>query len=209
MLSLEVALAFFGTAILLALAPGPDNIFVLTQSAVYGARAGIVTTLGLASGLCIQTLAVALGVAVIFKTSPVAFLILKCFGCAYLLYLAWGAFRASATLAHTNESAPFPGLRTLYVRGIVMNITNPKVCLFFLAFLPQFCDPAKGRVGLQITFLGLLFIIATLIVFFCVAFLGGRLANWFNSSRQGQLMLNRCAGVIFLGMAGALVLSGQ
>lgn len=138
MLSPEVLLTFFAASLLLGIAPGPDNIFVLTQSAVYGVRAGLVTTLGLVTGLCVHTTAVALGVAAIFQTSPLAFTILKCAGAAYLLYLAWMSFRAGALLAHTpGGGAAFPGYAALYRRGIVMNVTNPKVTLFFLAFLPS------------------------------------------------------------------------
>lgn len=215
MLSPETAAAFFATALVLAIAPGPDNIFVLTQSAVHGAAAGVVTTLGLATGLCVQTAAVALGVAVIFQTSTVAFLALKVVGACYLLYLAWLSFRAGAALAAVPETAPGgAALRAapygaLYRRGIVMNVTNPKVCLFFLAFLPQFCDPAAGSVTLQVVALGGLFILAALLVFCAVAALGGRLARWFNASRRGQVCIHRLAGLVFVGLAAALAVTGN
>ncbi len=100
-------------------------------------------TLGLCTGLIVHTTAVALGVAVIFQTSEVAFNVLKVVGAAYLVYLAWQAFKAGSSKlkAEDNVSA---GPRALYVRGLVMNITNPKVAIFFLAFLPQFADPSLG-----------------------------------------------------------------
>lgn len=217
MLSPEVALAFFVAALVLSIAPGPDNIFVLTQSALYGAGAGMVTTLGLTTGLCFHTAAVALGVAVIFQSSPTAFWVLKILGACYLLYLAWLAFRSGAALARVPEgggdaphgAASFPGYGALYRRGILMNVTNPKVCLFFLAFLPQFCEPERGSVPLQVVLLGALFILATLLVFFSVALLGGRLARRFNASRRGQIFINRLAGLVFLGLAVALLVTGQ
>ena len=134
MLPLETLGAFFVTAIVMGLAPGPDNIFVLTQSALYGFRAGIVTTLGLMTGLFGHTAAVALGVAALFQTSEMAFTVLKCAGAAYLLYLAWLSFRSGASRAWLEQST-FPGYWALYRRGVIMNITNPKVTLFFLAFL--------------------------------------------------------------------------
>ena len=140
MLPLETLGAFFVTAIVMGLAPGPDNIFVLTQSALYGFRAGIVTTLGLMTGLFGHTAAVALGVAALFQTSEMAFTVLKCAGAAYLLYLAWLSFRSGASRAWLEQST-FPGYWALYRRGVIMNITNPKVTLFFLAFLPQFAKP--------------------------------------------------------------------
>ena len=148
MLPLDTVLTFFVTALMLALAPGPDIIFVLTQSALYGMRAGVATTLGLISGLCFHTTIVAVGVAGIFMTSPLAFTLLTVVGAAYLLYLAWLSFRAGASMAHLQESR-FLGYWGLYRRGVIMNITNPKVTLFFLAFLPQFCAPERGSVALQ------------------------------------------------------------
>lgn len=217
MLSPEVAGAFFVAALILSFAPGPDNIFVLTQSALYGAGAGMVTTLGLATGLCVHTTAVALGVAVIFRSSPTAFWLLKILGACYLLYLAWLSFRSGAALARVPEAAGgtahggarFPGYGALYRRGILMNVTNPKVCLFFLAFLPQFCEPERGSVPFQVVLLGALFILATILVFFSVAALGGRLARRFNASRRGQIFINRTAGLVFLGLAVALLVTGQ
>lgn len=149
MLPLDTVLTFFATALMLALAPGPDIIFVLTQSALYGMRAGVATTLGLISGLCFHTTIVAVGVAGIFMTSPLAFTLLTIVGAAYLLYLAWLSFRAGASMAHLQESR-FLGYWGLYRRGVIMNITNPKVTLFFLAFLPQFCAPERGSVALQV-----------------------------------------------------------
>lgn len=209
MISLEMASAFFATSLVLGLAPGPDNIFVLTQSALYGAKAGIATTFGLLTGLCLQTLAVALGVAAILRASPIAFNILKCLGAAYLCWLAWLSFRAGASTSQTGGAGVYPGGLALYRRGIVMNVTNPKVGLFFLAFLPQFCTPAAGNMTIQIVFLGFIFMIATMIVFGTVAILGGRLALWFNSSPKTQMVIHRVAAFVFLGLALAMVFTEQ
>ena len=121
MLPLDTVLTFFVTALMLALAPGPDIIFVLTQSALYGMRAGVATTLGLISGLCFHTTIVAVGVAGIFMTSPLAFTLLTVVGAAYLLYLAWLSFRAGASMAHLQESR-FLGYWGLYRRGVIMMI---------------------------------------------------------------------------------------
>ena len=218
MLTPDAMMAFFAAALLLSIAPGPDNIFVLTQSALFGVGAGIITTLGLVTGLCVHTTAVALGVAAIFQTSALAFTLLKVAGAGYLLWLAWLSFRAGASTTDVAEGAAsgqgsignnFPGYMTLYRRGIVMNVTNPKVSLFFLAFLPQFCDPARGSVALQVLSLGGLFMLATIVVFWTVAALGGRLAVWFNRSKRGQIMMQRVAGCVFVGLASALLLSGR
>ena len=194
------------SALMLALAPGPDIIFVLTQSALYGMRAGVATTLGLISGLCFHTTIVAVGVAGIFMTSPLAFTLLTVVGAAYLLYLAWLSFRAGASMAHLQESR-FLGYWGLYRRGVIMNITNPKVTLFFLAFLPQFCAPERGSVALQVMELGLLFMLAAFLVFTAVSALGGRLAHWFNSSPRGQMLMHRVAGLVFVALAVMLIFS--
>ncbi|MDR2743876.1 MAG: LysE family translocator [Desulfovibrio sp.] len=204
MLSPEAMAGFFVTAFLLGAAPGPDNIFVLTQSALYGAGAGIATTLGLVSGLCMHTAAVAFGVAALLQSSPTAFTALKTIGAVYLLRLAWLCFRSEAARTTIAETSRFPGYAALYRRGVVMNVANPKVSLFFLAFLPQFCDAGRGSVFLQTLCLGGLFICATILVFFSVSALGGRLAVWFNRSQRGQMLMRRLAGLIFATLAGTL-----
>ena len=208
MLSFETACAFFVASLLMAMTPGPDVIIVLTQSSLYGMRAGVLTTLGLMTGLLGHTLAVALGVAVLFQTSEAAFTALKFLGAAYLLYLAWQSFRSGVFRAFLTQSL-FPGYGTLYRRGFLSNITNPKVTLFFLAFLPQFADPARGGLTAQIIVLGALFQLATLLVFGCVSLLAGRVAGRFNSSVKGQLFLNRAAGCVFTGLAVMLLVSSR
>ena len=188
--------AFFVASVVMGLAPGPDILFVLTQSALYGARAGFATTCGLITGLFVHITAVSLGVAALFQSSETAFNVLKFAGAAYLLYLAWLSFRSGTSKA-SLQKAQFPGYGTLYRRGVIMNITNPKVTLFFLAFLPQFADPARGGLTAQIIVLGALFQLATLLVFGCVSLLAGRVAGRFNSSVKGQcrrLRFHRAGG---------------
>lgn len=204
--AIETICAFFAAALLLGVAPGPDNIFVLTQSALSGARAGIATTLGLSTGICIQTAAVAFGVSALFSASPLAFNLLKAAGAAYLCWLAWLAFRAGAANPASGTASGFPGLAAMYRRGVIMNVSNPKVCIFFLAFLPQFCQPGRGPIWLQIIIFGLLFNLATIIVFFSVAAMGGALAAWLRKSPRAMIWANRLAGTIFLALAAALAL---
>lgn len=200
MLSIETALTFFAAALLLGLAPGPDNLFVLTQSALYGRRAGLTILGGLCTGLVVHTQAVALGVAAIFRTSALAFTSLKLAGAGYLVYLAWQAFRAGGQSVPGTGGAPL-SLRQLYARGIVMNVTNPKVSLFFLAFLPQFADPSRGPVMVQLLLLGGLFIVATLTVFSAIALAAGSLGEALKRSLRIQRSLNRVSGLVFLGLA--------
>lgn len=200
MIPIETITLFLAAAIALGLAPGPDNIFVLTQSALHGRIAGLFVTLGLCTGLIVHTTAVALGVAVIFQTSVFAFNALKVVGALYLLYLAWQAFRATSTEINVDKHKA-NSLRNLYLRGVIMNITNPKVAIFFLAFLPQFADPARGPISSQIFVFGALFIATTLVVFSSVAWAAGFLSNWLKSSARGQIIMNKVAGTVFVGLA--------
>ena len=201
-------LLFLTAALLLALAPGPDNIFVLTQAALKGRLVGVVVTLGLCTGLVVHTSAVALGVAAIFQTSAMAFTLLKCAGAAYLLWLAWGAFRAGATPLESAGDLE-PSLGRYYLRGILMNITNPKVSIFFLAFLPQFTHPERGHLPLQMAVLGGLFILATLVVFGAISLLAGGLGTWLRRSPRVQQWLNRAAGTIFAVLAIKLAVASR
>ncbi|MCP5083305.1 MAG: LysE family translocator [Alphaproteobacteria bacterium] len=200
MISLEVLAVFFSVSVALGLAPGPDNIFVLTQSALYGRLAGFVVTLGLCTGLMVHTTAVAVGVAALFQASALAFTVLKAVGAAYLLYLAWQAFR-SGTSSLPDDANSGVSLRRLFGRGIVMNVTNPKVAIFFLAFLPQFADPVQGSLTLQLFILGGVFMLATLVVFGAVAWGAGFLGAWLKRSPRAQTIMNRVAGTVFVGLA--------
>lgn len=200
MLTIDTAATFLFASILLALAPGPDNLFVLTQSALHGRLPGLLVVFGLCTGLLVHTLAVICGLAVLFQVSAAAFVALKLLGAGYLVYLAWQAFRASAAdLEIAGQPRQTPG--RLYLRGIVMNLTNPKVSIFFLAFLPQFAEPSRGSVPVQLSLLGGLFILATLLVFGLIALLAGTLGEWFTRSRRAQTWLNRLAGTVFIALA--------
>lgn len=204
MLSTEAFTTFFLASTLLAIAPGPDNVFVLTQSALHGKISGLVVMLGLCTELFVHTGAVAFGVAVIFQASAFAFTALKVVGASYLLYLTWQIFRASPEQIRMNGNQQ-KSLAGLYQRGIIMNVTNPKVSIFFLAFLPQFADPERGSISLQMVALGGIFILATILVFGAVALVGGALGDWLNRSPRAQLIMNRMAGAVFVGLALKLV----
>ena len=204
--SIETLVAFFGVSVLLALTPGPDNIFVLLQSAQRGWRAGMCVVLGLCLGLVGHTAAVALGLAAVFAASSMAFTVLKVVGAAYLVWLAWGALRAPASVHEAPPGGAAAaggngGALRMVGRGVVMNLTNPKVLVFFLAFLPQFADPAQGGMARQIMLLGLVFMLATLLVFGAIACFSGAFGALLQRSARAQRLLNRVAGLVFLGLA--------
>lgn len=175
--SIETLVAFFGVSVLLALTPGPDNIFVLLQSAQRGWRAGMCVVLGLCLGLVGHTAAVALGLAAVLPPPAMAFTVLKVVGAAYgtagLGRAAGAGQRARGATGGAAAAGGNGGALRMVGRGVVMNLTNPKVLVFFLAFLPQFADPAQGGMARQIMLLGLVFMLATLLVFGAIACFSG------------------------------------
>ena len=205
--SAETLSAFIVASTLLALAPGPDNMFVLTQSAIHGKHCGILVTLGLCCGLIAHSSAVAFGVAAVFQTSTLAFTILKTIGSVYLLLIARQAFKAARKarlqqqdISKASPSSPISAWR-LFLRGIVMNITNPKVSIFFLAFLPQFIAPDKGQITVQIFILGGIFMAVTLVVFSSIALVAGTLGTWLGKTPAAMRYLNYAAGTVFATLA--------
>ncbi|AAM72497.1 MAG TPA: LysE family translocator [Chlorobaculum sp.] len=205
MIDFQTFFLFFPVALLLALSPGPDNLFVLAQSAQHGRPAGFAVTIGLCTGLIGHTLAVAFGLAAVVKASALAFTVLKIAGALYLLWLAWQAWRAGGEVGESNAHA-LSGIE-LYRRGMVMNLTNPKVSLFFLAFLPQFTDPRHGSMTMQFIELGALFILATLIVFAGLSMVAGGLGERFRRSPAALRLVNRAAAMIFTGLAIKLAIT--
>ena len=197
---LDVVLVFVGVATALAAVPGPDNIFVLTQSVVNGRIAGLIVTLGIALGLFVHTSAVALGAAAIFQTSQYAFTGLKYAGAAYLIFLAWKAFTASKNKFDGDKTKSETAAKQ-FLRGFTLCITNPKITIFFLAFFPQFVVPENGPIIMQFYQLGALMICVTLVVFGLVAIAAGSLGAWIKGSPTTQIWLNRISGIVFVSLA--------
>ena len=196
----DLWVSFTIAAAVLAVAPGPDNLFVLLQSAMYGAKAGIFVTLGLCVGVFIQTLLAAFGVAAVVAASPTLLMIIQFAGAAYLLYLAWGAWNAPAGSDDKDAAKKYPRLTLfqLWRRGIIMNVTNPKVLIFFLAFFPQFIvkGASENEVMIQMLIMGVTFLMCTLVVFCAVAWCAGTLADRLRSPKV-QTILNKTSAVIF------------
>lgn len=169
-------LYFIAASAALTLLPGPDILFVLTQSISQGKMAGIATATGLCTGILVHTSAAALGISAIIYKSALAFEIVKYAGAAYLLYLAWQALRESGELVSptsVRETNSF----ALYRRGIFMNVLNPKVALFFLAFLPQFVNLESGSVPMQMILLGIVFLIQAWLIFSAISVFAGMIGD--------------------------------
>ncbi|MBP05767.1 MAG: threonine transporter RhtB [Chloroflexi bacterium] len=198
-LSLETVIAFVLASVILSLVPGPDNIYVMTNSALKGWRVGFYTTLGLCTGLIGHTFLVAIGVSVIFQTSALAFNGLKIVGACYLIYLGWLSLQSKEL--NISRTGKDNSNRSYYITGVIMNLTNPKVALFFLVFLPQFVNISKGSVTIQVVLLGLLFILSALCVFSSIAFLGSFLEGYLKKSSSVNKNINKLAALVYFALA--------
>ncbi|WP_165733955.1 LysE family translocator [Polaribacter sp. 20A6] len=174
----ETLISFaFATAIL-AFSPGPDNIFVLTQSIVNGTKYGIATVLGLMSGCLVHTTLVAFGVSAIIKENESLFFIIKLLGASYLLFLAFKVYKSDAKIVLSNSNIPKESVFQLFKKGFIMNVLNPKVALFFLAFFPQFLFSKTISNVIQLYTLGALFIAVSFLVFSLIAILAGSISTY-------------------------------
>ena len=177
-MELSTFLYFLTASILLTLAPGPDNLYLLTKSLSDGAKSGVILAAGLASGIIFHTFLVMIGVAAFIQNSATAFTILKIFGATYLIFLAFKSFqsaRAGKKISMKKSDAKISFIN-LYRRGILMNVLNPKVLLFFLAFLPQFVNFSVSP-SLQIILLGVTFAIQAFLIFAAIAICAGKVRN--------------------------------
>ena len=206
LLSPEQIAAFLLTATLVTLAPGPDNLMVLGTGISRGRRAGMMFGLGCAVGCLSHTLLAAVGVSALIAASPLAFTILKIIGGAYLVWLGIGALRSSGQTAPGQANTAASSWR-LFGRGLFANAINPKVVLFFLAFLPQFVDPARGHGGWQIVQLGVLMALVTALIFGAIGYFSGSVGLWLQRRPKAGLWLDRIAGGLFVGLGLKLIVS--
>ncbi|TCD47144.1 LysE family translocator [Chlorobium sp. N1] len=201
MIDIQQLWVFCSASVLLSLSPGPDNLFVMAESARHGWRSGVLVTFGLCTGLLFHTLGVALGLAALVRGSLLLFTLLKWAGVLYLLFLAYSALRATGEDGSAHDAAAAAPPFRLYRRGIVMNLSNPKVSLFFLAFLPQFADPNKGPLVPQLLLLGFLFMAAALLVFILISLIAGHAGSGLRRSGPARRILPRLSALVFLGLA--------
>ncbi len=181
-MELGLVMSFIGASIILSLMPGPDNIFVLTESITKGHRNGIAISIGLSLGVMIHTIAAATGLSIIILNSSIAFSVIKYFGAAYLFYLAYQSLKdkkpdLNFDTIKVDKSTKFS---FLVKKGFLMNILNPKVSLFFIAFLPQFTTSGGINITLQMIILGLLFMVQALFVFSMISILSSRMTKYVN-----------------------------
>ncbi len=198
-------LLFMTAALALNVTPGPDMLYVVARSVGDGRAAGVISSLGIAAGSIVHTLAVALGLAGLLRAVPIAFEIVKWVGAGYLIWLGVRALRGRAGPADQVAVTP-ASTRAVFAQGMLTNLLNPKVALFFLAFLPQFVDPERGPVALQIISLGLLFNTSGTLVNVLVAVLASGAGAWSRRRFGESVMLRRVTGVLFIGLGVRLAL---
>ncbi|QYA25658.1 LysE family translocator [Gramella sp. MT6] len=203
---LEQLIPFLTASILLTFSPGPDIIYVLVRSIANGAREGIVTALGLVSGILIHTSLVAFGVSAIIKQSDNIFLFIKILGAVYLLYLAWQVYKSDPDIAFSSEVIRDKNLIGLFRRGFIMNVLNPKVGIFFLAFFPGFLWEPDGNTILQFYILGFVFMLQALLIFSLVAILANKISVYIKSHPGSGRFLKWMQVVIFIVIAVLILL---
>ncbi len=203
---LTTNLALFLTASLaLIVSPGPDSLYVLARGIGQGRRAGAISALGTSTGLLVHTTAAALGLAVLLQTSVIAYTIIKFVGAAYLIYLGIKTFLSKTSLLVTPATSQ-PSWRRMYLQGMLTNVLNPKVALFFVAFLPQFVDQHSGAVALHMLLLGVLFDSLGLAYLLLVATLSGSLGTFLNKRPTWANRMRWLTGSVMIGLGLRLAL---
>jgi threonine/homoserine/homoserine lactone efflux protein len=200
---------FLVTITVLCVIPGPDQLFIVAQGIRRGPRAGAAAAIGMTGGMLFHTAAAVIGLSALVRSSAAAFEVLRYAGAAYLLWLAVAALRRrDGVAAQAGGAADVPDRLPAFriVRqAMITNILNPKIIVFYVAFLPQFLDRDRGAVGLQLLLLGLTFMLVGLVIDLAVGISAGRLGRRVAGSRRAGRVLDRLSGVLFVGLAARLV----
>ena len=196
----EILISFIGASMLLTIMPGPDIIYVLVQSVTNGKKYGIATAVGLVSGIVIHTSLVAFGVSALLKQSEAIFFGIKLFGALYLLYLAYDTFKSDEEVLLTTK-ADHKSLIKLFKQGFIMNVLNPKVSIFFLAFFPGFLYSKTQSTVLQFYVLGGLFMLQALLIFSMVSILSGNFATYLKTHPTFNSKIKWFKILVFIGIA--------
>ena len=197
----QILISFVLATAVVAFSPGPDNIFVLIHSATHGKKTGMAVVLGLMTGCLIHTSLVAFGLSAFIQSNESLYFILKLFGTAYMLFLAIRVYKSNMNFNKDQKKAQSDGFYELFKQGFVMNVLNPKVSVFFLAFFPAFLFSETMELYKQFYTLGFLFILTSFLVFSCFVFLSSYFSKLFLKSPQRQLLLKRLQMGFFIGIA--------
>ena len=202
----SILISFIGVTAVLAISPGPDNIYVLIQSLSNGKVYGLATVCGLISGCIIHTTLLAFGVSAIISANTSLFLGIKILGAIYLLYLAYKVYRSDSKIDFSANTAPKKSLKGLFVQGFFMNVLNPKVTIFFLAFFPGFLFSDTWGTVFQFYILGGLFMLVSFTIFSMIALLAGQIKTYTLHHRNSGLVFKWLQIVTFIGISVFILL---
>lgn len=197
----ETLISFAFATSALAISPGPDNIYVLVQSITNGKAYGLATVCGLITGCIVHTTLLAFGVSAIIKANEELFFGIKVLGALYLLYLAYKVFKSDSQLDFDSETAPKKSLNALFVQGFFMNVLNPKVTIFFLAFFPGFLFSNTMSTIAQFYILGGIFMLVSFIIFSAIALLAGQIKSYTLKHRKSGVVFKWLQIIVFIGIA--------
>ena len=203
--SIETIATFSLAAFLLCISPGPSNLYVMARSISQGHQAGIMAATGMLLGSFIYVIASAFGLAAIFLYSPVAYQLVTLAGAAYLLYLASHYFKLANKQIHTIHNVSPLAQSTIFKQSLVVELTNPKTALFFIAFLPLFTDPKQGNLNLQLLILGCIYAVIGFMSDMLVATLSGKIGLWMNQHPNAGQWQNRVSASLLFTIAGFIV----
>ena len=209
MIGINDFLIFAFASLMLNITPGNDMLYVATRSTSQGIKAGIVSALGIAGGCIVHLMAAVIGLSAIIANSAIAFDIIKYIGAAYLIYLGIRSILSKQNKFNIAEKVESKSLSKLFWQGVLTNVLNPKVALFFLAFLPQFIHPEKGNASMQILLLGLWFNLSGTIVNIVVALLFGKLGNWLADKQSFIKWQNKITGILLIGLGIKVAMSSR
>lgn len=199
--SLSYWVLFFSAAFVLNLTPGPDLIYILSRTIAQGRMIGIASSLGVCAGALFHVFAAALGLSAILATSAVAFCVVKYIGAGYLFWLGLKAFfTAGGNIDFSEKKSPRVSPWKAFKQGVLIDILNPKVAIFFMAFLPQFVRPDVGSPSLQIIVLGFLVILVAVVVEVLFVLIAGQTTRFFRNNRKISILLDRALGSIFIAL---------
>ena len=190
---------FIGVSWALIISPGPDMIYVITRGMAHGRKAGMLSAIGVVCGILVHTIAAAFGLTLILQSSALAFLFVKVVGAAYLVYLGIKAWREKSSFA-LQPSTAIADSNTLFWQGVLSNVLNPKIAIFFLAFLPQFVDKGSSHVTWQMVILGITFACFGLIFLLVIGYSSGTIGKWLTHKPQRAQFFQRLAGGILIGL---------
>jgi threonine/homoserine/homoserine lactone efflux protein len=190
---------FFAASWILIITPGPDMIYVMTRGISQGRKAGVVSAVGVTLGILVHTLFAAFGLAMVLRVSALAFLIVKLAGAAYLIYLGVKTLLNKSDVV-LNKNKSKDGIRIIFIQGILSNVLNPKIALFFLAFLPQFVDLKSGNASIQMAYLGLTFALFGVLFLVLLGYFSGYIGIWLSRRHNWAEKIRWFTGSILIAL---------